>query len=125
MNTLKYLILSTLSVLFAFNACTSDSSTNDSSPSLEQLQGKWDLTSAMRDQEATSSLEGTYMQFDDSKMTCNFIGETVNSDFSLENNQLVQGAQTYKIESFTPEQMIVSTQLMDYDFKLTFTRSIE
>ena len=58
-------------------------------------------------------------------MTCNFIGEEVNSAFTFDDNQLVQGNQTYKVESLTPSEMIVATTLMDFEFKLTFTKATE
>jgi hypothetical protein len=122
MNTLKYLALS---ILFVLSSCTSDTANNDKSPTVDQLQGKWNLTSAMRDGGKTSSLEGTFMNFSDKKMTCNFIGEEINSPFSFENDQLVQGNQTYTIESFSPTEMIVGTTLMDFEFKLTFTKATE
>ncbi|MFT5164962.1 MAG: hypothetical protein ACI8P3_000186 [Saprospiraceae bacterium] len=125
MNTLKNWSISFLSMLFVLSACTSETANGDKSPTLDQLKGRWDLTSALRDGGKTSSLEGTFMNFSDKKMTCNFIGEEVNSSFTFENNQLTQGDQTYEIVNFTPAEMVVATTLMDFDFKLTFTKATE
>ena len=123
MTSLKYLTLSILSVLFVFSSCTSEGETKEKPLTADQLNGHWDLTSATRDGDLTSSLAGTFMEFSDGKLSCNFTGEVVNSAFSFENRQFTHENQSYKIESITPSEMVVSTQFMDFDFKLTFNKT--
>jgi len=126
MNTLKYLTISLCSVLLVLSACTSENSTKDNDQSIkaDQFNGRWDLASAIRDGQETASLEGTYMSFSgDNKMTCNFIGEDIKSDFTFKNNEIVQGEQTYKVKDFSKSKLVVTTTLMDFEFELTFNKT--
>ena len=65
----------------------------------------------------------TYMNFSSGdKLACNFTGEDVSSAYSFENSEITQGNQVYKVESLSDKEMVVSTNLMDFKFKLTFTK---
>ena len=126
MNTLKYLTISLCSVLLLMMSCTSETETKDNDPSVkaDQLNGRWDLASATRDGQETVSLEGTYMSFSgNNKMTCNFIGEDIKSDFTFKNNEITQGQQVYKVKDFSASKLVVSTTLMDFEFELTFDKT--
>ncbi len=122
MNALKHLTISFFTLLLVLVSCTSDSNGGSKKVSVEQLNGKWSLTSAERNGQETGSLEGTFMQFSGDKMLCNFTGEEVNSTFTFENNEIIHGHQIYKIVQFTPSELITTTQLMGFDFKLTFSK---
>ncbi len=128
MNTLKYLTISLLSVLLVFTACTSDGSETkkDKTITTDDLNGRWDLSEAVRDGQKTASLEGTYMEFGgNDQLSCNFneTGDDVESSFILKDNTLTHNEQNYKIESFSDSELVVSTKLMDFDFKLTFNKA--
>ena len=127
MKTIKYLTLSLLTLLVVFSACTSETETQeDKTITFDQLKGHWELKSAMRDGEQTSSLEGTFMTFVSAdNMTCNFIGEEINADYTFKDNTITHGDQVYVIESLEGTDMSVSTQLMDFEFKLAFTKALE
>jgi len=124
MNTLKYLTFFLCATLMMFTACTGDTETPESM--ISKLNGHWELNKAYRDNQETKSLEGTYMKFStDKQMTCNFIGEEINSAFNLTNNEIVQGKQVYTIENLSASELTVSTKLMDFNFKLVFGKAQE
>lgn len=126
MNTIKYLTFFLCATLTMFTACTSDAGEKTPEVTAANLIGHWQLSKAYRDNQETESLEGTYMKFSiDQKMTCNFIGEEINSAFTFKNNEIVQGKQTYTVENFSPSELSVSTKLMNFNFKLVFTKTEE
>ncbi len=120
MNTFKWFTFSICSILFVLSSCTSDGENKEMTK--DQLTGQWDLISASRDGNETSSLEGTFLNFTGDKMTCNFTGEEVNTNFTFNKNQISQGNQVYKIERFSDSELILATKLMDFDFVLTFSK---
>lgn len=123
MNTFKQITLSFFALFLVFAACTSDGGEDDKKITADQLSGKWSLTSAERNGQETGSLEGTFMHFAGDKLTCNFTGEEVDQAFTFENDEIKHGDQVYKIVQFTPSELVATTKLMTYDFKLTFTKA--
>jgi len=128
MNTLKYLTISLLSVCLVFTACTldGDETKKEKSITLKDLSGQWNLAEAVRDGQKTGSLEGTFMNFKgNDQLSCNFneTGEAIESAFTLKDNTLTHNEQSYKVESFSESELVVSTKLMDFNFKLTFNKA--
>lgn len=123
MNTLKFLTFSIFTVLLLLTSCTGETEEKDKTLTVDQLTGNWSLAAADRDGQETKSLEGTFMNFSKDRMVCNFTGEEVDSKFTLNKDEIVQGTQSYKIESFTASELVTTTTLMGFDFKLTFTKS--
>lgn len=64
----------------------------DSKPSLTKtdLQGKWKLTEAFRNEKQTQTLSGAYYQFQDSVLTTNIFGEEFSAAYKIENMEVVQ-----------------------------------
>ena len=120
MKTLRILTAFSMLIGLFISACTSESA-----PlviNADHLQGQWNLESAARNDKPTSSLEGTFMNFNNGKMKCNFTGEEVETDFSVLDNQVSQNNQTYSLDSLAGSTLVVSTKYMDFDFKLKFKK---
>lgn len=90
---------------------------------VETLDGRWELFSALRNGEKTQSLEGTYIEIENGQMTTNFTGEAVQTPVKFENEQLTQNDQVYTITGCTNDTLGITTTLMNFDFRMHFAKS--
>lgn len=110
-------------VFFLLSSCVTESNESAKPITADQLTGKWDLVKANRNGKETLSLEGTIIQIEGGKMTCNFTGEAVETPLNFNNNQLVQKDQTYKIARFAGDSLFINTKLMSFEFEMIFIKT--
>jgi hypothetical protein len=95
-----------------------------------QLDGKWELKEAFRNGDPTTTLSDLYFTFSDGNtLNTNMPTMEGSSEYEVEGMELEQEGngfeQDYNIESLTADELILTTNIQDYDFRMVFTKATE
>ena len=95
-----------------------------------QLTGKWELVEASRNGDATNTLADLYFEFDDAgSLNTNMPTMEGASKYELDDNEIEQEGngfeQDYTIESLTEQELVLTTKIQDYDFRMVFAKITE
>jgi hypothetical protein len=108
--------------LLAFSAC----GTEVKKERKDQIIGRWVLTQAFRDGQATVTLNGTWFAFQsDGVLQTNMPETDTISNYSLLGDQIKQVGSTgvdYRILDLTDSTLAVTTELQGFMFELRFRR---
>ncbi|MFK8104560.1 MAG: hypothetical protein AB8G15_18695 [Saprospiraceae bacterium] len=115
---IPFLLLGT----FTYTACTTDQTPEEKNRTATLIQGHWELKTAFRNDKETETLSGIYFDFKNGdKMFTNFnmSGEEKETTFELKDKRILAGiGNGYKIESITAENLVLTTKMRGYKFKL-------
>jgi hypothetical protein len=94
------------------------------------LPGRWEIEEAYRNGSPTTSLESLYFMFDSvDQVTTNLTGADQQDTYLLDGNEIFQSGGplnvTYRIETLSEEQLILTTNLRNYDFRFVLQRASE
>ena len=123
-NTLSLFALLTISFLCS---CTGGSTSGDDTGiKVEQLNGSWLVTKAIRDGQATETLDGLFFQFSNAgQMTTNLLGSNMESPFELSGNKILQKSTPpleFTIDKVDAKELVISKLIQEMDFKLTLEK---
>lgn len=109
--------------LFTLLSCGSDGS---KSIQIEQVEGNWQVTEAMRNQQATETLDGLFFRFSkNGTLSTNLLGADQETPFELSGNKILQKSEPpleYTIDDVNEKQLTLSTSLEGMDFKLVLEK---
>ncbi len=126
MNLLKLTSGITFLLLFALSACTGDGSGGGKGEmTKKQLIGSWEVTKAERNRVETAMMDGLFFQFADKTLTTNFLGESFEYQYEYSDGKITQQGEpliTYLIESMEGDQLVLSTTLQAFEFRMEMKR---
>ena len=126
MKILKYLSLPTLFFIIACQSCNMEPEQKEYDKNM--LYGRWEIASAERDGKPTETLDSTYFVFDQTgKLTSNFNidGLEESGDFEFADNTIREkktNGLSFAVDTLATDQMVLMTQFMDFEFKLTLEK---
>lgn len=110
-------LLSILLLIFIFLA----SCKQDRVPEQEiNLEGKWNIYEAYRNNELTNTLQEGYFMFKDSLMETNILGEEISGTYFLEENVITHTSvlqADYKVVNYATDSMELTTTIQGFDFR--------
>jgi hypothetical protein len=103
-------------------SCEDDNATQEA-----DLLGKWTITTALRDDKPTTTMDGMYFEFaEEGKLTTNMTGEAETYQYEVDDEQIFQREGTieanYKIESRLDNELVLTTSLGGKSFRITLAR---
>lgn len=118
-------------VLFiALVALTFAQCENESKEAVEtaQLNGTWELKEASRNGDPTTTLSDLFFIFsDDGTLETNMPTMEGSSEYEVEGMEIEQEGngfeQDYMIESLTEDELILTTNIQNYDFRMVFSKA--
>ncbi len=130
MKLIKNIIIPFLLVgIFTYSACTTEQTPEEKDRTAALIQGHWELKTAFRNDKETETLSGIYFDFKSGdKMFTNFnlSGEEKEMTFELKDQSILAGiGNGYKIESITAENLVLTTKMRGYKFKLDLEKKIK
>jgi len=88
------------------------------------LSGKWLIVNAKRNAKQTTTLNEAYFVFGkDSTVVTNFMGQEIRTSYKINGNTISHSGNghdeiyDHKILSLSRDSLILSTQIMDFDFE--------
>ncbi|MEM1325487.1 MAG: lipocalin family protein [Bacteroidota bacterium] len=95
-----------------------------------QLNGKWELKEASRNGDPTTTLSDLYFNFsEDGTLDTNMPTMEGSSEYEVEGMEIEQEGngfeQDYVIESLTEDELILTTNIQNYDFRMVFNKAME
>ena len=119
----KLLLVFILAILFLF-ACKSDVSIEANS-----LTGQWDLISAKRNGNTTSTLDKAFFSFTDGSLSHNINGEVVTSKYEKKSNKLIIYEDDILTEiellSLVKDTLEISTKIQNFKFDFRLKKKNE
>ena len=127
MNFSKLIPLFGLLVSISLFSCTGNSTQEkDDQITAKDLQGNWSVARAVRNGQATETLDGLFFRFsEDGHLSTNLLGSDQEFSYEVEDNKIYQKGEPaleYAIDELTNKQLVLSTTLQGMDFKLTLTQ---
>jgi uncharacterized lipoprotein YehR (DUF1307 family) len=113
------------SALFFLASCGDDNAVTPT-----DLAGRWDIQSATRNGEPTTTMEGMYFDFsEDGKLLTNMTGAEEAYTYELDGEKILQREGTieadFQIESFAEGELVLATELRGKKFKMVLRQSAE
>ena len=124
MKKIAALSLCVCVVLSFFAACKKDGTIDEST-----IQGKWEVVEARRNGKVTGTLHGAFFEFTEDKMKTNITGQEQTSDISYNGLQIraTGGSDNarYNVEKIDEDNLILKTNLRNFDFIFRLQRTSE
>ncbi len=92
---------------------------------LQDLEGKWQLTEAFRNEKPTQTLSGAYYQFQDTVLTTNIFGYDFSAGYTIENMEIVQHIPMelrYTVTKNPDQTLGFLTKISGLDFRFTLKK---
>ncbi len=126
---MKYALILTLSILLF--SCSNDQPV-ESKPQLDlgKLEGKWELTSATRNNRPTETLTGTFYRFNKNQVTTNLTpgGQEKTFRFQSDGNTIQLKDETdfmtFEIDSLSDSLLWMRTEIQGYKFQLALKKQM-
>jgi hypothetical protein len=113
-----------LLLLIIAGSCKSNEPMDD----VYELEGKWEIYEAYRNNQLTNTLEDGYFLFSDSTMETNILGSPIYGAFSLLNSAFTHDSTlpaTYQIVEYSKDTMEVDTEIRNYKFKFKLHKQLD
>ena len=95
----------------------------------ENLQGAWEITSALRDGQPTETLQGGYFTFHQSFLRTNIFGTEEESEFSIQKRIIAHetsfGPMQYEVRTFNDTLLELQTEVDGWYLELDCRKSIK
>jgi hypothetical protein len=111
--------------LLLFIALSAGCKRNEPMEEVYELEGKWDIYEAYRNNELTNTLEDGYFLFSDSIMETNILGSPISGAYTLSSTSFSHNSSLpaeYKIISYSKDTLEVDTEIRNYRFKFRLLR---
>lgn len=124
----KVFLIAALALCFI--TCESEPASEAEEIDSAQLTGKWELVEASRNGDATSTLTDLYFEFGEAgTLSTNMPTMEGASTYEVDDNEIEQEGngfeQDYTIESLTDQELILTTKIQNYDFRMVFAKAAE
>lgn len=103
-------------------ACKSDEPMKE----MYELEGKWEIYEAYRNNELTNTLEDGYFLFSDSTLETNILGSPISGSYKLTSTSFLHSSSLpveYKIKSYSKDSLELDTEIRNYRFKFKLQRA--
>lgn len=96
----------------------------------QKIIGKWQISSATRNGDATKTLDNLYFSFfEDGKMETNLPTISGSSNYTLDGSTIEQRKDkqevNYTIESVGDSTLVLNTKIRDFDFRLVLAKAMD
>jgi hypothetical protein len=96
--------------------------------SMQNLEGSWVLSEALREGKTTLALQGAYFVFEGNEVETNFPVQGLENRFDLRANSLyIYGNPPleFTIESYDGKDLLLTTEIQGISFSLIFNKNVE
>lgn len=114
--------------LLLFFAISVSCKRNEPLEEVYELEGKWEIYEAYRNNELTNTLEDGYFLFSDSTMETNILGSPISGAYKLSKTSFSHDSSLpaeYQIISYSNDTLEVDTEIRNYRFKFRLHRETD
>ena len=112
-----------LLILLVLIACKSDTMNGR-----VDLEGKWELYSALRNNKTTGTLKNGFFSFKDTIMETNITGSLVSGRYEIDGNSIVHHSTmpaTYKVNYLSNDTLHLNTEIQGFKFLFQLQKALD